>query len=236
MELQMLDSRITNVVFTIYNCDSIKTKLIIKMGIKYDLYRNPVKKGKENEERYHARVVSERIVDMKEMMDNIHARCTLTSEDMLPTLNAFKAEIVKQLKSGNRVHIDGLGYFRLSLKVPEIRTPENVSSEAIHFKKIVFQAEKSVIKEFGDITFSRSQKGTHSDEQNDLNIDNKLMEYFTGHEYMTRTVFQSLCHLTRTTALRRLDKLIDEGKLEKFGLKNAPLYRLCSEYYQKSAE
>ena len=232
----MLDSRTTIVASSIHNCDPIKTKLNIKMGIKYDLYRNPVKKGKENEERYHARVVSERIVDMKEMMENIHARCTLTSEDMLPTLNAFKAEIVKQLKNGNRVHIDGLGYFRLSLKTHEIRTLKNVSSESIHFKSIVFQAEKSVIKEFGDITFSHSQKGTHSDEQSDLNMDNKLMKYFTEHEYITRTVFQSLCHLTRTTALRRLDKLIGEGKLEKFGLKNAPLYRPGSEYYQKCTE
>ena len=195
------------------------------MEIKYDLYRTPMTKDNENKKRFHPRVVSKHTIDVEEMMEIIHSRCTLTSQDMKPTIDAFRKEIITQLKNGNRVHIDGLGYFSISLKAPESRTATSVRAESIEFKSLVFRAEKSVNEEFRTLTFSKSTQSHHSKEQSDTDIDTTLTEYFNHNEYITREQFQNLCCLTRSTAQRQLNILLEKKRLEKFGLLKSPLYR-----------
>ena len=52
------------------------------MAIKYDIYASPVPSGSQREPNYHARVVGSRTVDMQEVIDHIHGRCTLTKGDL----------------------------------------------------------------------------------------------------------------------------------------------------------
>ena len=55
-------------------------------------------------------------VGMDRMGKNIEKATTLTTADLMGSLDALKAEIAYQLMEGNRVHLPGLGYFSLAVK------------------------------------------------------------------------------------------------------------------------
>ena len=64
-----------------------------------------------------------RIVPIKKDVTGIERICqhiqqatTLTTADILGTISALKTELVEELKSGNTVHLPGIGFFSLALK------------------------------------------------------------------------------------------------------------------------
>ena len=67
------------------------------MAIKYDIYASPVPSGSQREPNYHARVVGSRTVDMQEVIDHIHGRCTLTKGDLKAAFAELSEEIVNCL-------------------------------------------------------------------------------------------------------------------------------------------
>ena len=88
------------------------------MAIKYDIYASPVPSGSQREPNYHARVVGSRTVDMQEVIDHIHGRCTLTKGDLKAAFAELSEEIVNCLCNGDTIHIEEIGYFSLSLSAP----------------------------------------------------------------------------------------------------------------------
>ena len=64
-----------------------------------------------------------RIVPIKKDVTGIERICqhiqqatTLTTADILGTISALKTELAEELKSGNTVHLPGIGFFSLALK------------------------------------------------------------------------------------------------------------------------
>lgn len=76
-------------------------------------------KEKQNKKRYHARPVSDETVDTEDLIRRIHSRCTLTESDIIVTLQELKIELSICLKKGKKVHIDGLGFFQVTLSCEE---------------------------------------------------------------------------------------------------------------------
>ena len=84
------------------------------MEIEYDLYENP---GKEvgDSPRLHAKVVTKDVITTKNLREYITMKCTATPADVVAVLTALSDELYNALSDGYSVHIDGLGYFSLSL-------------------------------------------------------------------------------------------------------------------------
>ena len=59
-------------------------------------------------------------------------------------LDALNRSLVGWLKDGWRVHIDGIGYFDVSLTAPETRNPKDTKASSVKFKNVNFRADSYI--------------------------------------------------------------------------------------------
>jgi len=215
-----------------HNCGTPTTKglydLIIQkkitMALHYDLYENPLPPGSNRRKRLHARVVTTGTTPTDWVAKVIHDRSTLTEGDVKATLSCLTDVLVSELSQGKRVHLEGLGYFQLTLSAPAVRTPKDIRAGSVRVKSVVFRPEVELKDRFSTVRIKRVPRKNHSAVCDAQKIDRLLERYFGEHAYITARQFQELCGLTRTTACRRLKQLVEEGKLKKTGYTRAPLY------------
>lgn len=191
----------------------------------YDFYKNPKQKDSTEKTRYHARVVTNRTITTDELARKIHARCTVTTADVKGVLASLSDVIVEELKSGNRVYIDGLGYLQITLSCPEVENTDKTRAQSIHFKSVAFRPEVRLKEQLKDTHFQRAEAKAHSKEHTAEELERLLALYFQTHESINRNEFEQLTGYTRTTASRRLKTLVQAGKLQNIGLYRFPVYK-----------
>lgn len=194
------------------------------MAVSFELYQTPMPEDKKNKIRYHARPVSFGTVSSEKIIARIHNRCTLRESDIVAALNELKMELANCLKDGQKVHIEGLGYFQLSLSCEEIRDLKEKRVYKVKMKTVNFRADKALKAELHGMEFVRSKIKIHSTKLSHLEIDMKLKEYFAEKQIITRIDFQYLCELTKITASRHIKRLIEEKKLKNLNTRNQPIY------------
>ena len=194
------------------------------MAVEYDLYQTPVPGNRAQEERYHARVVNRQTADTTQLAKEIQSRCSLTAGDVKATLEELSQVIAEKLSNGERVHIKGLGFFQMSLQCPTVNNPKEIRAESIRFKSVTFRPEIELKKTLATTTFQRTPVKKHSKKLSDGEIENMLTELFKEQVYLTRAELEQKCGYTRSEAIRRINLLLEEGKLIKKGYRNAPIY------------
>lgn len=185
------------------------------MSIKYDLYQSPPKGTKGTEEntvtRYHARVANSRTVGTTEWSKSIHRPRT----DLKAAMAEISDRFLEELQNGNRVHLEGIGYFQMTLSCPaDVKSRNEVRAEAIHFKSIAFTPEKKLRKQLKYTKFIRSDRSGHSLSSSEQELEEVLAEYFKSHDYITRRQLEATCYMTRSTAYRRLKTWVSEGRMK----------------------
>lgn len=206
------------------------------MAILFDFYHSPSNQeiGEETNERYHARVVSSQSVDLDDVAARICERCTLSKGDVIAVINELSAEIETGLLSGKQVNISGIGHFSVSLKAPKDANPKNTHAQSIEIKRIEFRADHQLRKNvMSKAVFERSREKKHSAYISGNEIDSLLIDYFEKHSYITRKGFEDLCHLTRSTAARHLQRLVSEGRLVNTNTSRNPNYEPVKGNYNK---
>lgn len=198
------------------------------MALHYDLYDNPLPDGSRRK-RLHARVVTRGTTGTDALANLIHDRCSLTPGDIKAALSELADVMAHELSYGKRVHLEGLGYFQLTLEMPPVRQAQDIRSGRIHVKSIAFRPEVEFKNRFQTLDLARVREKNHSRTYSTEEIERLLQHYFETHAHITSRQFCSLCGLTRTTAQRRLKQLLAEGKLRKTGHPKAPLYVLGEE-------
>ena len=104
-----------------------------------------------------------RIVPIKKDVTGIERICqhiqqatTLTTADILGTISALKTELVEELKSGNTVHLPGIGFFSLALKGDMYEDPKthrhHLRNAAV--RKIRFRTDKDFYEALGEVDFA----------------------------------------------------------------------------------
>jgi len=202
------------------------------MKARYDFYHNPPSLHNKRKNRLHARVVSGGTTGTNRIAEEIHDKCSLTVSDVNGVLIALRDVLIRRLGQGERIHIEGLGYFQMTLSCPPVRTAREIRAESIRFKSVVFRPEKALKEKLRHTSFERSRVKRHSRSNTEMDIDNRLTRFFTDHDSIVRQQFESLCGFTRTTANRRLKKLVEEGKLKKSGYSRYPYYEPEAGYYK----
>ena len=194
------------------------------MSIEYDFYRNPNSQG-TNKKRYHARVVSGDRISTDELAEEIQNECSLTKADVKAVLIALGDKLAKHLGEGNKVYLEGIGYFQVNLKCKEeVRGTHAIRSENVEFKSVSYRADNELKKRLRNQKIQRSLKKVHSITMTEEEIDQALTEYFKTHETLTRHQFQTLCSQLKSTAHRILLKLVKDGKLRNVGTSHSPVY------------
>lgn len=204
------------------------------MAIKYDIYATPIPAGSERKPGYHARVVGGETVGQEDLIRNIHKRCTLTEGDIKAALAELGNEMVNCLCRGDSVHLEGIGYFRLSLTAPSDIQPGNNHPQAIGIKSVEFRADVTMRKKLvEEARFEQPRHKSHSAAMDIYEIDLLLNDYFEENAFLTRRRFEQLCGFTSTTAYRHLVRLVGEGRLENTNTRKNPVYVPVKGYYGK---
>ena len=122
------------------------------------------------------------------------------------------------LHEGKTINFDELGTFKLS-----IGTNASVTTDTPFYKRDVlvrgvnFQPSKTFMHTIGTPTFRTIPRNSSATIASQDQLQRILLEYFKTHDSITRTQFEDLCKLKRTTAYTRLKALVDSGFLKKVG-------------------
>ena len=193
------------------------------MAIKFEFYPVPNKNG-AMQKQYYPKVVNTRTVDTEELAKKIQDASTLTTADIHATIEALSNYLAQHLSDSERVHIEGLGYFEVSLQCPETDNPKELRAENVRFKSVNFRADKKLKEKMATSKTIRSKKKVHSADYTPEKIDEIITEFFKTHAFMTRRDLESICNLAPITANRQLKRLTEEKKLRNAGNRYHPIY------------
>lgn len=187
------------------------------MKVKYDLYKSPPQQVDGKEVTYlHARVADFRTVSINDLGECIQRSTSLTRTDLMAVLSEVADRFLEELQQGNRVYLEGIGYFQMTLDCPSnIQSRGEVRAESIRFRSVAYTPEKKLVKRLRNTKFIRSERSGHTLDYSESELTGILTDYFKDHGYITRRELEHVCAMTRSTAYRRLKAWIAENKLSK---------------------
>ena len=203
------------------------------MAILFDWYENPKNKERQNEElTLHPRIRLNGSTDTAALRRFIQEYCSLTETDVSAVLDALSHFMGRELGEGRQVHLDGIGYFHPTLTcTEEIKEDTKRKNTKVRLKGIKFRADQELRSEIGNVKLKNIKHNGHSNKLSDEEIDSRLTIYFSQHHMMTRSDFQRVCGMMKSTAMGHIRRLRGEGKLKNIGLQNQPIYAPNVGYY-----
>ena len=89
------------------------------MAVQFEFYKNPVQGEEEGETSYHPRVVNFQHVTTQRLAAEIHSATTFGKAEVEAMLMELSRCMGNHLREGQRVHLDGVGYFQITLQATE---------------------------------------------------------------------------------------------------------------------
>ncbi|TWV12398.1 DNA-binding protein [Bacteroidaceae bacterium HV4-6-C5C] len=196
------------------------------MAILFDWYENPKPTDiEQGEKTLHPRIKYNGSTSTAALRHRIQERCSLTETDVTAVLDALSHILSEELADGRQVHLDGIGYFHPCLTCTEpvtVDTKRKITK--VKLKGIKFRADQTLKNALGTLKVKCLKGSLEFKRLSNEEIDRRLEEYFKTHQFLRRTDFQSLCGMTRSTAMSHLRRLRSEGKLENLGGPMQPIY------------
>lgn len=195
--------------------------------IAYQLYERNDLTGKSTQKNptMGVSVVSSRVVTTKEMADDINHASSATQSDVAAVLQAVGQRIAEALLDGNRIEIDHVGTFSLTLTCGNKRKEDYITSKDISVSRISFSPCAELWKQMRSAQIV-SGGPTGNKKLSDDVIDKRLDEYFATNDSLSRSTFERICECSRHTALTKLKELVKAGRLIAIGPKNQRQYIL----------
>lgn len=160
-----------------------------------------------------------------EIQEAIHKKCTVAPADVVAVITALNDELYEYLSTGYAVHLDGIGYFSLSLKcVPDIN-PKYVKDDDVEVRSIKFTPDKDLMDCFQSVYLEREVDDTHhSAKLNEEEVQQKLADFFKTHSFLQRRDFERLTGFNQSKATRVIRELVQKGVLKNAGTEFQPVY------------
>ena len=89
------------------------------MAIQFEFYKNPQPEKEGEEPSYHPRVVNFQHVTTQRLAKEIHMATTFGKAEVEAMLMELSRCMGNHLREGERVHLDGIGYFQITLQAAE---------------------------------------------------------------------------------------------------------------------
>jgi predicted histone-like DNA-binding protein len=192
-------------------------------NIEFDIYENP--KAKKENVSYHVRVVHSDLVEFDAIKEQIHKESTASEGDVSLITEQLSKAITRVLSSGDRIHIEGIGYFSLAIEA-EGKRSSKINAQKVKMKGIHFRADKTLLDSFEALSFVRTPYKNHSSKVDYKRLQATMKQHFHHHKSITRTEYQELLGLTCSTAQRQLRELCKKpyAIFRREGAKNSPIY------------
>lgn len=194
------------------------------MAIKFDLFENPVKEG-VSAPKLHAKVITKDVVTTREIREAIRRKCTVSPADVAAVITALNDELYENLSNGYAVHLEGIGYFSLSLKCAPDINPKYIKDDDVQVRSIKFTPDKDLIDRFQSVYLERKvDEAHHSTKLDEEEVKQKLAEYFKTHSFLQRRDFERLTGFNASKSTRVIRELVKDGVLKNAGTKYQPVY------------
>ena len=204
------------------------------MAILFDWYEDPRPSDKQQGKRtLHPRIRYNGTIGTDLVRQRIQERCSLTETDVTAVLDALSHILGEELADGKQVHLDGIGYFQITLQATEPVHSLTTRADKVKLKSINFQADRDLKSLCMSTHLRRSKYKPHSASLSEEEIDKKLTAYFATHPVLTRSNMQSLCSFTQSMASRQIRRLKAKGNLQNIGKPTQPIYIPTPGHYEK---
>lgn len=197
------------------------------MAIQFDWYENPPRKdeAEDTPRLLHPRIHYNGSYSTRNVADEIHHRCTLTHADITACLIALGDLLGERLADGQKVHLEGIGYFYPTLTTSEPVTAETkLKTGKVRIKGIEFQADKALKRKMQGAKVAPMHAHAPGQNPTDEEIMRLLEEYFSTHSIMRRINFHYLTGMPESTCRVYLRRLREAGILKNEGSRLQPIY------------
>lgn len=192
------------------------------MAIQFDFYPSP--HATNEEPHYHPRVVTRAPLESEEILAQINHRCSLTESDVIACLTELGNILNEGLSKGRTVHLAGIGYFSLSLRCTDTVATPKTRAEHVAYKGVNYRPDKRLKRKLSTLKLERAEQKKHSAILTDQEVNNRVEMHFAAHATLTRSQLEKLCSFTRGKALRHINRLVSEGKLENVSSRYQAIY------------
>jgi len=192
--------------------------------INYDVYETPHVEGRKTT--YHVRVTNSELIDFEAVKRHIAESSTASTGDVALVVEQLSKFIAKEIGKGNRVHIDGIGYFSIGIETDATDEAKTINATRVRVRGPKYRPDKTLCRELTDISFVRTPMKKHSALTTDSERQYILKDYFSSHPVINRAEFQQLLGMTKEKALRILREYCQQpdAVLIKDGSRNSPYY------------
>ena len=194
------------------------------MAIHFDFYESPPKEGEDNKLHVHARPVLSKTITTEKLASLLCERSSLTKGDIYSTLIGLGRLMGEKMEEGERVYLEGIGYFSVSLGCDEMVTRKDMRADKVHVKSINFRADMKLKSSVMGAKMVRATHRSHSSRLSNEEIDSRVAEYFKENQVMVRSDLQRICQMKPGMALRQIHRLLEEGKIKNIRSKSQPVY------------
>jgi len=195
--------------------------------INYSWYNTPSqKKGQKS---YHVRISKAQTMQFDEVSKELEQTTMATEADVKGIVEGLSYLLAHRLSSGTSVHIEGIGYFSLSIAAPTADDPSKINAPQIKVRTVKFRPEKKLINEIVEnVSFQKSATCERSVTLNKKSVQRLLKDFLEIHDCISATEFRFLMNQTRATAYRRLRELCKGPfpTLIKMGGPHSSVYKL----------
>ena len=168
--------------------------------------------------RLYPRMTDSETIDMTSFCEKVAKHSTVTKGTVKGVICDMVDIIAKLLYEGKTIDLEELGTFRLSIGTDTYVTSNMpYSKRQVAIRGVNFQPHKTLIDAIGTPKFRTIPRLTRITAMSQEQLQNVLLEYFKTYDSITRSQFEDLCKLKRTTAYVRLKALVDSGFLIKVG-------------------
>jgi predicted histone-like DNA-binding protein len=198
--------------------------------INYSWYETP--SVEDGQKRYHVRVANTHRMSFREVCDRIELSSSPTRADVVGVVRSLSDLLIDRLSNGSSVHIEGIGYFSLSISAPSFDDPSEINARHIKVRSVEFRPEKKLIEEIAkEVQFKRAISCERSVPLSMKAVKRLLRDYMETNDYISAMEFRFLMNQTRATAYRRLRELCKGPRpiLIKFGGPHSSIYKLNPE-------
>lgn len=183
-------------------------------------------RGRKTEEEYYIVPVYRDTIDEEQMAERIVNACSLTRGDVVAAISALKEEMASALAQGSKVHIKGIGTFRLRLTTPkkDLQSTDKVAKD-ITVRDVAFRPDSDFTRRFANVSFTRTDHSHTLRRVADADtLLASLRTYFASHTHLRRANLQQLAQCSRSKACQLLRDLVTAGYLVNEGDRHAPFY------------
>ena len=157
-------------------------------------------------------VANSRREELKDLAKSINNACTVTEADVFAVWSAMEQEIMYALSNGKRVVLGNLGTLSLEVGTEQRKSfGDKFSSKDIVAKGVAFHPSKQLSEFISGFSFECD--GIVAQPLSETSAEEALDEYFSTRQYINTRTFATVCKCSLSTAYRRIEKLVAEGKL-----------------------